>query len=94
MSSNPAASHVEPAGFKLVREVLRSAGLRGSQSDASSDMKRDASLFLSTEFRRGVRTKSALLNSLANRERSSTRASLDPQSKSSAIDRWQDEGGR
>lgn len=78
MSSNPAAPHVEPAGFKLVREVLRSAGLRGSESDASSDTKRDASLFLSTEFRRGVRTKSALLNSLANRKQSS-RASLDPQ---------------
>ena len=94
MSSNPAAPHVESAGFKLVREVLRSAGLRGSQSDASSDMKRDASLFLSTEFRRGVRTKSALLNSLANRIQSSTRASLDPQPKSSAVDRLQDEGGR
>ncbi|RAX39376.1 hypothetical protein DQ393_22050 [Rhizobium tropici] len=94
MSSNPAASHIEPAGFKLVREVLRSAGLRGFRSDATSDMKRDASLFLSTEFRWGVRTKSALPSSLANRKQSSTRASLDPQFKSSAIDRWQDEGGR
>jgi hypothetical protein len=94
MSSNLAASHVEPAGFKLVREVLMSAGLRGSASDASSDMKRDASLFLSPEFRGGVRTKSALLNSLANRKQSSTRASLDPQPEGSAVDRWQDEGGR
>ena len=94
MSSNPAASHVDPADFKLVREVLRSAGLRGSQSDASSDMKRDASLFLSAAFRNGVRTESALLHSLANRKQSSTRVSLDPQSKDSAVDRWQDEGGR
>lgn len=94
MSSNPAAPHLEPAGFKLVREVLRFAGLRGSESDASSDTKQDALLFLSTEFRRGVRTKSALLNSLANRKQSFTRASLDPQPKSSAIDRWRDEGGR
>ncbi|MBB3313995.1 hypothetical protein FHT78_005802 [Rhizobium sp. BK196] len=94
MSSNPAAPHVESAGFKLVREVLRSAGLRGSQSDASPDMKPDASLFLSAAFRSGVRTKSALLHSLANRKQSSTRVCLDPQSKGSAVDRWQDEGGR
>lgn len=94
MSSNPAAPHVEPAGFKLVREVLMSAGLRGSESDASSDMKRDAAFFLSAEFRSGVRTKLALLNSLAKRQQSSTRASLDPQPEGSAVDRWQDEGGR
>lgn len=94
MSSNPAASHIYPAGFKLVREVRTSAGLRGSGSDASSDMKRDASLFLSTEFRRGVRTKSALLSSLAKRQQASTRASFDPQPEGSAVDRWQDEGGR
>jgi hypothetical protein len=94
MSSNPAASHVHPAGFKLVREVLRSAGLRGSESDASSDMKRDASLFLTAEFRSGARTKSALLNSLANRKRCATVAILDLQSKGSAVARWQDEGGR
>ncbi len=94
MSSNPTASHVDTAGFRLIRQVLRSAGLRGSESDASSDMKRDASLFLSAEFRSGVRTKSALLHSLANRKRSSTPASFDPQPEGSAVDRWQDEGGR
>jgi hypothetical protein len=94
MSSNPAAPHVEPAGFKLVRDVLMPAGLRGSGSDASSDMKRDTSLFLLPEFRSGVRTKSALLSSLAKRQHSSTRASLDPQPDGSAVDRWQDEGGR
>jgi len=93
MSSNLAASHVEPTGSKLVREVLRSAGLRGSQSDATSDMKRSASLFLSAAFRSGVRTKSALLNSLANRKQS-TRANPDSQPNSSAVDRCNDEGGR
>ncbi len=93
MSSNPAASHVTPAGFKLVREVLRSAGLRGSQSDASSDMKREASLFLSAEFRSGVRTKSGLINSLANRKRSST---VEPRYtvENSALALRQDEGTR
>jgi hypothetical protein len=93
MSSNPAASHVTPAGFKLVREVLRSAGLRGSQSDASSDMKREASLFLSAEFRSGVRTKSGLINSLANRKLSAT-AGPRYIVKSSATALRQDEGGR
>ncbi len=94
MSSNPAASHVEPTGFKLVREVLRSAGLRGSQSDASSDMKRDALLFLSAAYRSGVRTKSAVLHSLANRKQSSTRVCLGPQLKGSAVDRWKCKGVR
>jgi hypothetical protein len=94
MSSNPAAPHVEPAGFKLVREVLMSTGFRESASDASSGMKRYASLFLLAEFRGSVRTESALLSSLAKRQQSSTRASLDPQPDGSAVDRWQDEGGR
>ncbi|WP_337271525.1 hypothetical protein [Oryzifoliimicrobium ureilyticus] len=80
MSSNPAATHVEPAGFR--------------ESDATSDMKRDASLLLSTEFRSDVRTKSALLSSLAKRQQSSTRASLDPQPEGNAVDRRQGEGGR
>ena len=57
MSSNQAASNIDPAGFKLVREVLRSAGLRGSESIVSSDTKRDALLFLSAEFRSGVTNK-------------------------------------
>lgn len=93
MSSNP-ASHFGPSGFQLVRQVLRTVGLRGSESDASSDMKRDASLFLSDEFRSGVRTKSALLNSLANRNRSADGSGSHPRAMGSALDRWQDEGGR
>ncbi len=93
MSSNPAASSIHLAGSKVVREVLKSAGHRESQSNASSDMKRDASPLLSAVSGRGARTKSALLSSLANRKQSSTRASPDPQPKSSAGDRWQDDGG-
>lgn len=57
-------------------------------------MKRDASLFLLGEFRSGVTTELALLSSLGNRKQSPTRASLDPQPKGSAVDRWQDEGWR
>ena len=94
MSSNSAASSIHLAGSKVVREVLNSVSPRESQSDASSDMKRDALRLLSAVSRRGVRTKSALLSSLANRKQSSTRASPDPQPKSSAGDRWQDDGGR
>lgn len=94
MSSNPAASSIDLASSKVVREVLESAGHRGSQSNARSDMKRDASPILSALSRRGVRAKSALLSSLANRKQSSAQASPDPQPKSSAGDRWQDDGGR
>jgi hypothetical protein len=43
---------------------------------------------------KGARTKSALLSSIANRKQSLTRASPNPQPKSSAGDRWQDDGGR
>lgn len=93
MSSNPAASSIDLAGSKVVREVLKSASHWESQLNASSDMKRDASP-LSAVSGRGVRTKSALLSSLANRKQSSARASPDPQPKSSAGDRWQDDGGR
>ena len=94
MSSNPAASSTHLAGSKVVRIVLKSASHRESQSNASSDMKRDASSLLSAVSGRGVRTKSALLSSLTNRKQSSTRASPNPQPKSSAGDRWQDDGGR
>ncbi len=92
MSSNPAASSIDLAGSKVVREFLKSAGHRGSQSNASSDI--NASPLLSAVSGRGVRTKSALLSSLTNRKQSSTRASPNPQPKSSAGDRWQDDGGR
>jgi hypothetical protein len=94
MSSNIAASHVELTGFKLVRDVLRTTGLQGSASDATSDMKRDASTFLSSEFWGGVGPKSALLNSLANRKRATQGARFNRLPKDSAVDRWQDEGGR
>lgn len=94
MSSNPAASSIDLAGSKVVREVLKSASHRESQSNARSDMKRDVSPLLSAVSGRGVRTKSALLGPLVSRKQSSTRASPDPQPKSSTGDRWQDDGGR
>ncbi|TCQ95815.1 hypothetical protein EDF70_12021 [Neorhizobium sp. JUb45] len=89
MSSNPAASNIDPVGFKLVRDVLRS-----SESIASSDTKRDALLFLSAEFRSGVPNRTALRGSLANRKWSSAMANLELHPRGSAVDRWQDEGGR
>jgi hypothetical protein len=59
MSSIPAATPLDNADLALVREALRNAGLRGIDSYASSDMKRDAVLFLTAAFR-GARTKTAL----------------------------------
>jgi hypothetical protein len=94
ISSNPAASHIDPGGFKLVRDISRSAGLRGSKSDASSNVKPDASVFLTAEFQSVLRRISAFKNSLAKRQRSATKASLDLQPKGNAIDRWQAESGR
>lgn len=95
MSSTSAASHFDKAGFKLVRGALRIAGLRGVGSDASSDMKRDASIFLTAQFRDGAKTKAALLEALERRSRLATAgAPFDHISKEDAIERWKDEGGR
>jgi hypothetical protein len=94
MSSSPAPSQVDQSGFKPVREVLRAAGRRGSQSDASSDMKRGTSVFLSHKFRGGMTTKSALLSPLADLKRSTPGARFDQLPADSAVDRWLDEGGR
>ncbi|MDP9571245.1 UNVERIFIED_ORG: hypothetical protein J2W66_001730 [Agrobacterium larrymoorei] len=94
MSSNPAASSTDLAGPKVVREVLRTAGHRESQSNARFDMKREGSPLLSAVPGRGVRNKSALLSSLANQKQSSAQARPTPQPKSSAGDHWQDDGGR
>lgn len=95
MSSTSAPSHFDKAGFKLVREALRTAGLRGVDSDASSDMKRDALIFLTAEFRRGAKTKTALLEALDRRSSLATaRAPFDHISKEGAIERSKDEGGR
>ncbi|MNE49995.1 hypothetical protein D3C80_1445510 [compost metagenome] len=96
MSSNTlAAAQIDNDGFKLIRDVLRAAGLRGVATDASSDMKRDALIFLTSEFRDGVRTKASLLDALTRRSRSSTvGARFGRFSKEDALDRWQDEGGR
>jgi hypothetical protein len=96
MSSNPAAIvKIDDTGFNLIRDVLRTAGLRGVDADASSDMKRDALIFLTSEFRDGIRTKANLLEALTRRNRSSTAgARFGHLSKEDAIDRWRDEGGR
>lgn len=55
MSSIPAALH-DFSNFLSVREVVGSAGLRGSELDASSRIKRGALVFLSNELRAGLKT--------------------------------------
>jgi hypothetical protein len=94
MSSTPAETvQIDNAGFKLIRDVLRAAGLRGIEADASSDMKRDALIFLTTEFRDGTRTKANLLKALTQRNRSATAtARVGHLSTGDAIDRSRDEG--
>lgn len=96
MSSNPKTIvQIDDAGFKLIRDVLKTAGLRGVNADASSDMKRDALIFLTSEFRDGIRTKASLLEALTRRNRSPTAgARVEHLSKDDAIDRRRDEGGR
>lgn len=95
MSSTPAEPvQIDNAGFKLIRDVLRAAGLRGIEADASSDMKRDALIFLTTEFRDGTRTKANLLKALTRRNHSATAtARVGHLSTGDAIGTSQDEGG-
>jgi hypothetical protein len=71
------------------------AGLRGVNSDASSDTKRDALLFLTGEFRNGAKTRSSLLKALSGRKQSST-ADIHPrrQPSDAAIDHRIEKGGR
>jgi hypothetical protein len=69
MSSKPATAVLSKASFALIREVLRSAGLRGVNSAASYDTKRDALAFLTLKFRNGAKTKRALSEALDDRSR-------------------------
>jgi len=93
-STSATAGQLDKTGLKLVRDVLRTAGLRGVESAASSDMKRDASIFLTAEYRGGVRTTNGLTEALNRRNRHSTAETRsDPVSKEDAIDRWWNEGG-
>ena len=93
-SSSATSSQCDETGFKMVRDVLRTAGLRGVESAASSDMKRDASIFLTAEFRGSVRTTTGLTEALNRRNRHSTAETRsDPVSKEDAINRRRDVGG-
>jgi hypothetical protein len=70
MSSIPAVTQLDKADLALVRRVLRNAGLRGINSSESSDMKRDAVLFLTAAFRDGARTRTSLSEALNRRKHS------------------------
>lgn len=95
MSSNSSQESIDPVNVAMLRDVLRTAGFRGAEAEASSDAKREALVFLNSEFRNGNRTRKALLLALEHRDIGLT---TDPRPGSSpkneAIDRWQDEGGR
>jgi hypothetical protein len=95
MSSNRAAKPLDAHGLALVRDVLRTAGLRGVDSDASSDIKRDASIFVTEIVRGGVHTKTSLLKALAGRDQSSTAyAGVSQALKIGAANRPQEKGDR
>lgn len=95
MSSNPSQEYIDPVNVAMLRDVLRTAGFRGVEAEASSDAKRAASIFVNSEFRNGNGTKGALLRALERRGKDLTsdlRAGRLPQDES--VDRWHDEGGR
>ena len=95
MSSNPSQESHNPVSVTMVRDVLRSAGFRGVRSDATSNAKKTAAIFLNLEFTNGNTTREGLLRAL---ERQGKGAAYDLRAgrlpKDQAIDRWQDEGGR
>jgi len=67
MSSNLSPEWIDPANVAMLRDVLRAAGFRGVEADASSDAKHDASLFLNSEFLSGNKTRATLLQALERR---------------------------
>ncbi len=91
MSSIPATAALSKAKLTLIREGLRGAGIRGVDSLANSCVKRDASIFVTAEFRRGARTRSSLSEAIS---RQREWVSSGRRSKEQAIDRWTDEGGQ
>lgn len=95
MSSISDQDNLGAADLAMIRDVLRTAGLRGVEADISSDTKRAASAFVRAEFRNGQKTKQQLL--LALKTKIASRDSLlpiDAPVRSKAVDRWLDEGGR
>lgn len=68
MSSNSPQESIDPVNVAMLRDVLRAAGFRGVEAEASSDAKREALVFLNSEFRNGNRTRKALLLALEHRD--------------------------
>jgi hypothetical protein len=91
MSSNPSQEYIDPVTVAAFRDVLKTAGLRGVEAEASSDAKREVLLFLNAEFRNGNRTKGAL--GRRGRDLTFDLQAVGP-SKDEALDRWHDEGSR
>lgn len=77
-SASEKAAQLDKTRFKMVREVLKAAGLRGVNSEASSESKREASNFLDGEFRGGLRTKSGLMDALNRRKLSNPDVRIGP----------------
>jgi hypothetical protein len=94
MSSNPSQQCTDPVNLAMLRDVLRTAGFRGVEAEASSDSKRAASIFVNSEFQSGIRTKEALLRALERRGKGLPPNLPAGRSQNEAVDRWQDEGGR
>lgn len=72
MSSNPSPEYIDPANVAMLRNVVRTAGFRGVDADASSAAKHAASLFVNSEFQRGNRTRATLLRALEHRSKGRT----------------------
>ncbi len=95
MSSIATREQLEPADLAMIRDVLRTEGFRGVEAEESSEAKRAASAFLHSEFRNGNRTRENLLLALRTKQETLHQRSLDVSPwKSSAFERWRDEGGQ
>lgn len=95
MSSNRAARHFDTEGLTSVRDIPRTAGLPGVDTDASSSVKHVGFIFFADGFRNGINTRSFILRELARRDLSSTtHLRANPSSKDGAADRSQGKGGR
>lgn len=95
VSPSPSPEYSDPVHIAMFRDILRAAGFRGVAVEVSSDAKRQAMVFLISEFRKGKRTRTALLFALEHRVVAP--ALLHPpetRSKNEAADIWQNGGDR
>lgn len=68
MSSIPEPEHLYSADLATLRDVLRASVFSGIKAEAFSGAKRNASIYVQTESKKGIGVMGAILLALENRD--------------------------